>query len=330
MTIFSEIYGTYFRIAASVLSRESISSDEINDIIIKQGFNDSILFLPQKLMPRPDQSDWGLLKKQADKFIPVIKNKPVFIMTRLQKMWLKAIINDPRIRLFLNNDDIKILETKLFDVKPLYTNDNFSYTDRFTDGDDYENETYIKNFRTILFAMKEKRILNIQYTSGHGHRIGGHYVPFKIEYSPKNDKFRVYCYWLKRKAVKRSLINIARIDRVNATDRILTKSTSEKKFFEAERCKEPVLIRLTAERNAVERFMMEFASYEKHTERDLDTGICTVKMWYDGLDETEILIRLLSYGPVLEILGPPNFRRHAAERVFNQAKLSCISNISDN
>ena len=78
------------------------------------------------------------------------------------------------------------------------------------------------------------------------------------------------------------------------------------------------MIRVTTERNAVERFFMEFASYEKRAERDLETGNCTVKLWYDKQDETELLIRLLSFGPVIEILGPADFRRQAAERVKRQ------------
>ena len=173
-----------------------------------------------------------------------------------------------------------------------------------------------------MSALKEKRILNIQYTSGHGRRIGGHFVPLKIEYSPKNDKFRIYCFWLKKgNAVNNAIINLGRIDRVNFTDRIFVRPFSERKYFEAEKSRYPVVIRLTPERNAVERFMMEFASYEKHTDRDLKTGVCTVTMQYEKQDETEILIRLLSYGPVLEILGPDSFRKQAAERVKKQMKL---------
>ncbi len=54
MTIFSEVYGTYFRIAAAVLSKDRITESEIYDIINKEGFRDSALFLPQKLIPRTD------------------------------------------------------------------------------------------------------------------------------------------------------------------------------------------------------------------------------------------------------------------------------------
>ena len=46
-----------------------------------------------------------------------------------------------------------------------------------------------------------------------------------------------------------------------------------------------------------------------------------MQLWYDKQDETELLIQLLSFGPVLEILGPPAFRAQAAERVARQYAL---------
>ena len=67
--------------------------------------------------------------------------------------------------------------------------------------------------------------------------------------------------------------------------------------------------------------MMEFAAYEKHTVRDLETGEYTVELWYDESDETELLIQLLSFGPVIEILGPSRLRGLAKERVSRQYKL---------
>ncbi len=75
------------------------------------------------------------------------------------------------------------------------------------------------------------------------------------------------------------------------------------------------------ERNGVERFMLEFASFEKHTVRDLEKNEYTVELWYDEQDETEVLIMLLSFGPVIEILGPDNLRLQAKERPERQYKL---------
>lgn len=83
----------------------------------------------------------------------------------------------------------------------------------------------------------------------------------------------------------------------------------------------PAMIWVTTERNGVERFMLEFASYEKHTVRNLETGEYNVELWYDQQDETELLIQLLSFGPVIEILGPEKLREQAKQRIKRQAEL---------
>ena len=84
MNIFSEIYGTYFRIAAKLLEKEITDEKTVRDTIMKEGFRDSILFLPQKLIP--SDSDWGLFSRTDDgKLRRITKRSPVKVMTLLQK-----------------------------------------------------------------------------------------------------------------------------------------------------------------------------------------------------------------------------------------------------
>lgn len=323
MTIFSEIYGVYFRIAARVLAKGKITENEIYEIIQKEGFRESSLFLPQKLIPRGDGADWGLLRRDKDGGLcAVTDNPPVFVLTELQKRWLKAKLEDPKTGLFMEDREIERLKNELKDIKPLYKREFFRFTDMFSDGDDFSDENYRNNFRIILGAVKEKEILEIQFVSGHGQRIREKFLPLKIEYSQKNDKFRMYCYRVKNNAAcGGGVVNIGRIEEIKKTGVFFKSTVSLDRFFKQRRAKEPVTVRVTNSRNGIERFLAEFASYEKQTERELKTGNVTVKLYYDIQDETELLIRLLSFGPVLEIMGPDRFRKMAAERVRRQREL---------
>ena len=38
-------------------------------------------------------------------------------------------------------------------------------------------------------------------------------------------------------------------------------------------------------------------------------------------DETEILIRILAFGPLIEVMGPDDFRDKIKERLLRQRKL---------
>ena len=326
MNIFSEIYGTYFWIAAKLMENEATDEKSVHDTVLRDGFRDSVLFLPQKLIPGGE--DWGLFRREKDNTLRrITKKAPVKVLTKLQKMWLKAKLSDPRIKLFMNDETIKQLQRSLADVKPLYCHEHFRLTDRFADHDDYSDEKYIANFRTALDAVKNKRIVDIHFQTGRGKRASGRFVLLKIEFSPKNGKFRAYCYLLRNdKILSSGLINIGRIESITDTGRVFRTPVSMDDYFSSRKCKEPAVIRVTNERNGVERFMLEFASFEKHTVRDLEKNEYTVELWYDEQDETEVLIMLLSFGPVIEILGPEKLRSQARERLERQYKLLYCNN----
>ncbi len=90
------------------------------------------------------------------------------------------------------------------------------------------------------------------------------------------------------------------------------------RIYHWKRCTEPITLEITNERNGIERFMMEFASYEKHTVIDEEGKKCSAVLWYDLQDETELLIKLLSFGPVLNVTGPIRVVDQIRDRVMKQ------------
>lgn len=322
INIFSELYGAYYRTAAKILAEDEITESGIYSIISEEAFADSALFIPQKLIPKNGVSDWGLIKACDGKsFASVLKHKPRSAATELHKRWLRAQLADPKFRLFLDDEVCARLEKRLEGVKPLYKSEIFRSADVFSDGDPYTDENYIKNFRRIVSAITSREVLDIEFLSGKNERKRGHFLPLRLEYSRKNDKFRVYCAAYRDRHWSNGLINLGRVISAAGTEYKSVYEADMEQYFSQRRCVEPVTVEVTPERNGVERFMMEFATYEKYTERDLETGVCTVKLWYDRADETELLIRLLSFGPVIEIKSPQSFRRLAAERVKRQNEL---------
>ncbi|MDE5557040.1 MAG: WYL domain-containing protein, partial [Ruminococcus sp.] len=137
-----------------------------------------------------------------------------------------------------------------------------------------------------------------------------------IQYSPKNDRFRILAFDILTE--RSNIINIGRITEINSTGKIFQENISYEKYLSQSKS---VTVYISNERNAPKRFFMEFAPYKKRTEYDNKTGKCTVQLWYDQPDETELLIRLLSFGAVIEIVSPPEFRRKAKERIDRQYQL---------
>ena len=85
--------------------------------------------------------------------------------------------------------------------------------------------------------------------------------------------------------------------------------------------KREVELELTDERKALERVLMHFAHFEKQAER-LDDQRYRVRITYQEEDETEMLIRILSFGPVVRVTAPDHFVGLMRERLRRQRGLA--------
>ena len=291
--IFSEIYGEYFNVVAKILDtavRGGLNENDIISIVGKSAFGESILSLPQKIK----NEKWGLLT--SDLKTP-IKNKPQMPLTDMEKRWLRAVLNDSRVKLF--DVDIKGLEN----VEPLYSKDMFVYFDRYND------ERYIRNFKTVLKALREKRKAVVKFRGRTGKVHNKSVIPYNIEYSPQDDKFRLQSY------ARHTLwtINIARIE-----DCKLDEKFERTVLYKVK--KEKLVIELTDERNALERAMLHFSHLEKKTEK-VSNDRYKITLYYDKDDETELLIRVLAFGPVMKVTEPESFIEQIKQRLRMQNNL---------
>lgn len=118
----------------------------MQEIIREQAFSESILAVEPALLS-------GRYPFLFPDGTSRLKHAPTMPLTLLEKRWLKAVLLDPRVRLF--ECGIEGLE----EVEPLFTSEDVRVFDRYGDGDPYQDETYIANFRLILSALKERRPL---------------------------------------------------------------------------------------------------------------------------------------------------------------------------
>ena len=319
--LFHEIYGAYFRTVARLLQEAGnagISDKRMMEIISEHAFAESVLVIPDKLR----SGEWPLLKVREDPasgqkvFTSVLKHRPERPLTLLEKQWLKSIISDPRIRLFLYREedisDLEEAEKLLSDVQPLYDLEMFEYYDRFADGDDYRDPAYVQHFHTVLQAIHEKRMIFAEYTGNRRRSSKRLYFPYGIEYSSKDDKFRVLCRTVKGIPYT---INISRIGWCE-----IRRKASPEEMELSEIRKTYVDLELTDERNALQRAMLHFSDLQKETEK-ADGKHYKIRLYYYRDDETEIVIRILSFGPMIKVIGPKKFVGLILERIEKQERL---------
>jgi len=321
MELFSEIYSCYYNVVAKIMNssiNNSLSKNEITEIINDNAFCESAFYILPKLL----DGQWNLLKNDNAKYRSRLKNNSILPLTNLQKAWMKALLYDKRIQLFLEYEQISALTEYFKDIEPLYNATDFYYFDTYSDGDYYKYENYINYFRQILIALQKKSPILITFDTNKKLRIKGHYIPCKIEYSNKDDKFRVIVARVRYgKIISTVKINIARIINIEPSTESFTDQLSLDSYYDFNKCKEPVILEISKERNAVERCMLHFASYEKRTEYDEKTDKYLSYIYYDTQDETELLIRILSFGPVVRVIGPENFLNQIKDRVSKQTFL---------
>ena len=141
----------------------------------------------------------------------------------------------------------------------------------------------------------------------HGRKVRVRFYPKGFEYSVKDDKIRIAATGCKFKQF--NLGRVVNCDFYNGNG----PWNEEPK---AERRKNLTLL-ITDERNALERAMLHFAHFEKQAERT-DDGRYTLRLKYYENDETEIVIRVLSFGPYVKVLEPESFVNLIKERLISQ------------
>ena len=299
--IFSEIYGSYFKAVSAILAKAvegTLTERELTRTVLANAFGESLITIPAKLT----DGSWPLL---TEDFGTPLRHAPHAPLTTLEKQWLKALLLDPRVRLFDPSEE------GLEDVEPLFTPDQFVYFDRYADGDPYDDPRYIEHFRLIIRAMHEKRKLRVRFHGHRGTRQSYICIPYKLEYSSKDDKFRLITGFRNKPLT----VNLSRIDSVH-----ILEPWDESEYLQPCEREKTLVMELHDVRNALERAMLHFSDLEKETEK-LDDKRYRITLRYRQGDETEILIRILSFGPVLRVVEPERMVEQIRERLARQTVL---------
>ena len=297
--LFSEYYGEYYACVSEILSEAvegTLTKERISGIASKQGFGESMLTIPANLK----NGNWPLITPDCKTRIRHIPAHPV---TLLQKRWLKTLLLDPRIRLFGLTDE------GLEDVQPLFDPARIVWYDRYSDGDPFEDEGYIGRFRLLLEAVRTHRKAQVIFDSHRGEHYNWTVIPYRLEYSSTDDKFRVLCHSVKW---RNRTLNLSRISFVR-----LQGTFDPDDYPIPELTNESVTLEITDERNALERVMLQFSYLAKRTER-IGENTYRMTLHYRQEDETELLIKIISFGPLVKVVEPDRFAALIRERIEKQ------------
>lgn len=298
--LFSEVYGSYFAAVAEILAlavEGGVTHAQIREVVQRRAFGESGTAIPQALK----DGTWPLLDAQGG---TPLHHPPRLPLTLLERRFMKALLLDPRIRLF------GVPQDGLEDVQPLYTPEMFVCFDRYSDGDPYDDPAYIAHFRAALQAVREGRMLHVAFLTGRGVPQEWHCRPVRLEYSEKDDKFRLHAVAYGRRVT----VNLSRMTLCvpgGLADASVPVPPAQT---------EQLVLTLVDERDAMERAMLHFSHYRRETER-IDDRRYRITIQYAAEDETELLIRVLSFGPLVRVEAPQAFAERLRGRLSRQRAL---------
>ena len=178
MELFSEVYGCYYAVVAEILRSAPLTRAQAEELAAGRGYGESVIQLIPKLL---GGRDWPLLEERDGLLHSRLDRLPVLPVTHLERAWLKALLADPRLRLFLSDEQLSHLEEALSGVEPLYRQEDVVYFDRFLDGDDYADPDYRQRFQDILAALWAGAVLQGPYLSHEGSAPPAESRPMRLE-----------------------------------------------------------------------------------------------------------------------------------------------------
>lgn len=260
-------------------------------------------------------------------------------ITKVECRWLLMVLNSPMSKIFIEGKQIDALKMAMQSV-PFYTTpfpiEKINYFDQYNKKECerrlnlenemvsqlYHSQEELQFLKMIYQAMIDETEIEITYKTWKKIEKVTICAPAWLEYSRRDDIFRVWCVDGEKE----------RIQKVNVNRILVIKNLADRKYslkVEQERIQniqDKSMQKLEVEfydeaKNIPDRILTEFSVWRKRCVYDIKTRKYKMELYYSILDEKEILIRLMSYGPHVKITAPDdNFVYSEIKRRIEQQK----------
>lgn len=242
-------------------------------------------------------------------------------ITKIEVRWLLSVLDDPLARVFLSPEQINVVRKCLscapFKVEKLQIDainyfDRYNIEGRISKGKKHiaqkgrVNEKDLFHIRALYRAIVNEQKVHIVYRNWEGKKRHATCAPVRIEYSRRDDVFRVWYVHVQNAESKIGIINIPRIVRVEELVGECFDLKEQRKILDKLYDKTMTSIQIEfyqGRKNLPDRILTEFSLWKKKCVYDPLSYKFTMTLYYSALDEKEILIRLLSYGPYIRVIA---------------------------
>lgn len=234
----------------------------------------------------------------------------------VELIWLKSLLSDPKIKLFLAEETINKLTAFLEGYPDIITYDSLIVKNRWNN-DSLIIEQIENNFKLILQAIDTRKALVFSNLTRVNRLFQGQkHLPYKIEYSVKDDYFYLISYCLDTNRTVKSLLHkIQDIQFVEYDGQVESIYREIEVDLARRKVKEPIILELRKERNTLERACYLFSCFEKDVNYLQEKKFYQMAIYYRDFEEGEIISRIFSLGKMAIVKSPVRIRQEIIGRI---------------
>lgn len=253
-----------------------------------------------------------------------VKSQMPVLVNNIEEDALKNLLKLEIAKKYLHKETIDKLEAKLDLDNVEWSLEDIKKKRMFKHGDTENLDIVMANIRKIIEAMKNQCPIKCDNNTRQGNVNYENQVlyPVKIEYSPINDKYRLFCIKVvdgKKKYIKMIISNMKNIEVLeNEKVKNMEEFIEENKvdFLEFQQSnRRSITLYVDSEKHVIERCFRIFSFYKREAEYDSQKDIYILKIHYYSFDEAEIIKNILSLGHRVVVAEPQEIRNKIIERV---------------
>lgn len=335
MELFDEVKNRYFHIVLRALSEcgSGLSKKDIISILEEEEFEERAVgrdfqsFQGLLLNQYEPGDNYNLLKEEGKLFYPVMsekgKNTVPVRFTALEKVWLKALAEEPSAAMVLSKETLQKLRETLKEVDTPISGEVIELTNKSLLPEPTNLKQYEDNFKIILKAIVEEKAISYCNTDRAGNEYCGMLaLPIRLEYSIKDNRFRVSLFCLKNhRPIVANVGTMSSIEIMENCEISVTREEVLKLLHKNRYSKEPIVLEVTDKKSAMERCFMSFSELERSS-RCLEQDKYEIKLNYYTFEEEDIIRKILALGPYVKVLSPQRIIDEIVKRIKKAIELN--------
>lgn len=322
MELFNKYKNKDFYYIVNLINKINIYDEKIKEKDVVNYFKETGSFEEIANYITGTEKDYKLFEITKDNYLKVKEEYNIPIrLTYSERAWLYNILHDSKAELFLDRKAIdelkKLLEDTVNMPYPLSNNDIHICKLNNREENKKWSEEEIENFRLIKKAVKEHRYIRLTNNADNGIIYkASRLFPYKIEYIYKKDTFSITC-------LDEENSDVIRVYFTNITDLTIEEETQDydtlsqkiENILDLKKTKEPLIIEINDDKNALQRCSYIFSIYDRETYIENNKTYMKI-YYYEEYQQEEIITSILQMGKFVKVVSPLKIK----ERIVNTIK----------